>query len=188
MKAKGIVIAGLILIVISQLLMAFGYDFLMAQRPIDFAHWTLLIGALAMVGLWSTLPDNATKSIGLTIMTLGIGGIVGMCLIDFMLWAAHDQPDLKQQLFGLIFGTPSIQVPFLMIGPAMFYSGICIATYGLFNRFRWQVISVNVGALMVGLGHMILHNQVVPAIGAILLLVGILSVLNVPTPEVVEQH
>ena len=94
MKAKGLTIIGLILIIISQLLMAFGYQFLMAQRPIDYAHWTLLLGAVLLFSMWFSLPENSTKNIGLAIMTLGIGGVVGMCTLDFILWVALGKSNL----------------------------------------------------------------------------------------------
>ncbi|MEN0003341.1 MAG: hypothetical protein AAF798_04335 [Bacteroidota bacterium] len=173
MKLKLSITLGLLLIAVSQLLMSFGYEFLMAQRPIDYAHWALLIGAILMVGLWFHLPENVTKNVGLTLMTLGIGGIAGMCMIDFILWAAESDPDTKEKLFGIIFGTPSIQLPFLIIGPALFYTGMSIATYGLFNTYRWQVISLNIGALMIGLGHVVFQNRMIPVIGGVLLFIGL---------------
>ena len=179
MKNRSItfVIIGLALIFISQLLMSFGYEFLMGQSPIDFAHWALLLGALLLFSLWFCLPEHITKGIGLTIMTLGIGGIVGMCTLDFVLWAAHSTPDTKDQLLGIIFNTASIKYPFMMVGPGLFYSGICIATYGIFKNYKWQVIVVNIGALMIGLGHMIFHNHYIPVAGSLLLLIGMASIL-----------
>ncbi len=180
MRSKGIVVIGLVLIVISQLLMSFGYDFLMSQKPIDYAHWSLLMGALLMFGLWFSLPQNFSKNIGLILMTIGIGGIVGMSTLDFILWAAHDSPDVKRELFEIISRTPSLEYPFLIIGPTLFYTGICIATYGLFVKMKWQVIVVNIGALMIGLGHMIFNNQVIPLIGSIMLLVGLISIIGSP--------
>ena len=116
-------------------------------------------------------------------MTFGIGGIVGMCTLDFILWASHSNPEIKNDLFGIISNSPSINYPFLIIGPALFYTGICISTYGLFTKFKWQVIIVNIGALMIGLGHMILHNQTIPVIGAILLFTGLFSIIRNPFPE-----
>lgn len=186
MKSKGIIVAGLVLIFVSQLLMSFGYDFLMAQRPVDYAHWALLTGAILMFGLWFHLPGNFSRNIGLTLMTVGIGGIVGMCTLDIILWASNSNPELKRELFGIISSSPSIEYPFLIVGPTLFYAGICISTYGLFRKYGWQVIIVNVGALMIGLGHMILNNQIVPVIGAILLFAGLLSILGRHSPQTTE--
>lgn len=183
MKTKISITIGLLLIFISQLLMSFGYEFLMSQQPIDYAHWALLIGAILLFGLWFYLPENPTKNIGLVIMTLGIGGIVGMCTVDFILWASNDNPDIKNKLFEIISTTPSIKYPFLIIGPALFYTGICISTYGLFANFKWQVITLNIGALMIGLGHMVFNNQIIPVIGATLLFVGLLSIIKIHMPE-----
>ena len=179
MKSKVIIAIGLLLIIVSQLLMSFGYEFLMSQKPIDYSHWSLLLGAIGMFGLWFHLPENFSKNIGLTLMTFGIGGIVGMCTIDFILWASHSNSEIKRELFEMISNTPSLQYPFLIIGPTLFYSGICIATYGLFLKFKWQVIAVNIGALMVGLGHMVLHNRIIPVVGAVLLFIGLFSIIRI---------
>ncbi|MEZ4983543.1 MAG: hypothetical protein R2795_00650 [Saprospiraceae bacterium] len=173
-----ITVAGLVLIATSQLLMSFGFDFLMAQRPIDYAHWALLLGAIFMLSLWRSLPKNMTKTVGLMLMTLGVGGIIGMCTLDFILWASHGDPDVKREIFAIISNQPPIKYPFLLIGPTLFYAGICIATYGLFSRFKWQVLVINLGTPLIGLGHLVLNNQVVPVIGAILLLVGMFFVLD----------
>ncbi|MGD1891380.1 MAG: hypothetical protein ACFB15_12410 [Cyclobacteriaceae bacterium] len=186
MNSKGLIAIGLILIIISQLLMSFGYEFLMSQQPIDYAHWALLIGAIFMFGLWFNLPINFSKNVGLTLMNIGIGGIVGMCTLDFMLWASHSNPEIKRKIFEIISNSPSIEYPFLIIGPTLFYAGISISTYGLFANFKWQVIIVNIGALMIGLGHIILNNQIVPVIGAILLFIGLLSIIRISLPETIE--
>ncbi|WP_299529109.1 hypothetical protein [Ulvibacterium sp.] len=183
MKSKGSIAIGLILIITSQLLMSFGYEFLMSQQPIDYAHWALLIGAILMFGLWFHLPSNFSKNIGLTLMTFGIGGIVGMCVLDFILWASHSDPETKGKLFEIISNTPSIQYSFLIIGPALFYTGICVSTYGLFMNLKWQVIIVNIGALMIGLGHMVLHNGTIPVVGAVLLCIGLFSILGILLPK-----
>ncbi len=177
MNARFLVAGGLILLILSQVLLAQGYDFLMAQKPIDFAHWAMLIASVLLFALWFSLPANFTKKAGLLIMSLGIAGIAGMCVIDFILWSLHGQPDLKHQIFTHITSTPSLRLPFLIIGPALFYSGICIATYGLIQRYTWQVVTLNIGGLMIGLGHMIMQNALIPAIGAILLTGGMLAIL-----------
>lgn len=168
---------GLVLIILSQFLFSLGYEFLMSQEPIDFAHWSLLIGSLLLFGLWFNLPENLTKTIGLYVMTIGIAGVIGMCTIDIILWAANDDFDLKGQIFQLISDNKSISFPFLIIGPTLFYMGVGISTYGLFTKFKWQVIVLNVGLLMIGIGHMIIDNRTIPVIGSIMLFIGLISIL-----------
>ena len=168
---------GLFFLVVSQLLLSFGFDFLMAQRPIDFAHWALFLAALLLFGLWYCLPNNPTKNTGLTTMTLGIGGITGMCCIDFILWSAYTDPDFHYQIFRLISENASINIPFLIVGPTFFYMGIGIATYGLYKKYRWQVVILNFGLIMIGLGHMIFHNRIIPVFGALFLFSGLISII-----------
>jgi len=168
---------GLGLLILSQLLLSFGYDFLMSQKPIDFAHWAMFFASLMLFGLWFTLPHNLTKRAGLLIMTIGIGGIIGMCCIDFILWAANDNTELKDQIFQLISENDSIKIPFLTLGPTLFYMGMGISTYGLLKKYTWQVVILNIGLLNIGLGHMIFQNRIIPVIGAILLFFGLMSIL-----------
>ena len=177
MKNKTITLVGLLLLVLSQILLSFGYDFLMSQRPIDFAHWAMLLSAVLLFSLWFSLPSNPTKKLGLSMMSLGIAGVAGMCMIDFLLWSMNDNQEAKNILFEYISNTPSIQLPFLVIGPALFYGGICVATYGLFSKYKWQVVLLNIGGMMIGLGHMVFQNRVIPAIGAIFLMVGLSTIV-----------
>lgn len=178
-----ITIIGLVFLIISQLLLSFGYEFLMSQKPIDFAHWSMLMASLLLFSFWFSLPQNLTKSIGLIIMTLGIGGMIGMCCIDFILWAANDEIELKDQIFQLISEHDSIRLPFLVLGPTLFYMGIGISTYGLFMKYKWQVSLLNTGLLMIGLGHLIFQNRIIPVIGSVLLLIGIVSILMIRNKE-----
>ena len=168
---------GLLLLFLSQLLLSFGYEFLMSQKPIDFAHWSMLLASLFLFGLWFSIPKNPTKKLGLVLMTIGIGGMIGMCCIDFILWAAHKNPELKGQIFQLISENKSINYPFLIIGPTLFYMGMGISTYGLFARYKWQVVVLNIGLLLIGLGHMIFQNRIIPVIGSVLLLIGMMNII-----------
>ena len=177
MNSRSISIAGLGLLVLSQILLAFGYDFLMSQRPLDYAHWSLLIAALLLFSLWFSLPHNATKKIGLCLMTAGIAGIIGMCTIDFILWAAHENIVLKDEILSLIMSKPILELPFLVIGPSLFYGGMSIATYGLFRDYKAGVILLNIGALLIGLGFMALKSHLLPAAGSILLFIGFSMIL-----------
>ncbi len=177
MDARKTAVLALALIFIGNLLLAFGHEFLMAQRPIDFAHWSLLLGACLSFSLWFCLPANVTKRIGLSIMTLGIPAMIGMCVIDFLLWSMGDDLEAKQSLFGYIDSSPMIRLPFLMVGPAMFYVGLAVSTYGLIKTYPWQVILLNVGALLIGLGLQFLRNGAVAAAGGLLLLIGFWALL-----------
>jgi len=177
MKEIIILCAALILIFISQLLMSFGYSFLMSQQPIDYAHWSLLIASLMMLVLWQVFPDNATKIPGLILMSIGVAGIIGMCTLDILLWALHSNPQLKAELLKNMMAYPSIRIPFLIVGPSLFYGGLSIASYALIKRFSWQVLILNAGALMIGLGHMILQNRIFPVIGSLFLFVSVLSIV-----------
>jgi len=169
---------GLVLLILSQLGLSMGYDFLMSQKPIDFTHWAMLLAAVLSFSLWFSLPHSVTKKFGLAMMTLGIGAVAGMCCIDFILWAAHDTPEIKESIFKVIFENKSINVPFLSVGPSLFYMGLGVATYGLFMKYKWEVLVLNAGLFMIGLGHMVFQNRVIPVIGSIMLFVGILSILT----------
>ena len=65
--------------------MSFGYNFHMSQRPIDFAHWSLLMASLLMLVLWKVIPEYTTKGPGLLLMSIGVMGVIDMCTLD-ILW------------------------------------------------------------------------------------------------------
>jgi len=65
--------------------MSFGYNFHMSQRPIDFAHWSLLMASLLMLVLWKVFPEYTTKGPGLLFMSIGVVGLIDMCTLD-ILW------------------------------------------------------------------------------------------------------
>lgn len=49
MNYKILFIVGLLFEVIAQILLSRGNDFVYAQKPIDFAHWFLLLGVIFMI-------------------------------------------------------------------------------------------------------------------------------------------
>jgi len=44
----------------------------------------------------------------------------------------------------------SIRIPFLIAGPSLFNSVLALISYALIKRYMWQVLILNIGALMVG--------------------------------------
>jgi len=177
MKSSIVTGIGCIFLVASMAILSLGEDVQLNQKPVDFAHWFMLFAAVYMASLWFSLPDNLTKNIGLSAMTLGIAFIAGMCVIDFLIWAAHGNEEQTNALMSLVFGTPSIRIPFLMVGPSLFYIGLGVATYGLFKKFMWQVIAINIGTLFIGLGFMLFRNAMIPLIGSIILSIGIYFII-----------
>ena len=65
--------------------MSFGYNFHMSKRPIDFAHWSLLMASLFMLVLWKVFPEYTTKGPELLLMSIGVVGVIDIYTLD-ILW------------------------------------------------------------------------------------------------------
>ena len=66
-------------------------DDLHAQEPIDFAHWLMLLGVLCLVPQTSRFPKFRLNVLGVPFLIVGIGLIIGMCVLDFVFWAIDSE-------------------------------------------------------------------------------------------------
>lgn len=97
-------------------------DALHAQEPIDFAHWSMLIGVLLLIPQTANFPKTRLNLIGMPILILGIGLIIGMCVIDFVFWSI-ESPEQKREIASQLGNTPSIWVPFMILSGKLFNLG-----------------------------------------------------------------
>ena len=81
---KILFIVGLVFILVGQLILAQGNDFIYDQEPIDFAHWFLLAGVTLLIPQTVTFPKKIYSLIGIPLTLIGIVCIIGMCVLDFI--------------------------------------------------------------------------------------------------------
>lgn len=178
MKPKIIAILGLVCLSTSQILMTNGFDFLQSQRPVDFAHWLMLIGAVCLTAFCFVFPKSIFSRIATPLIILGAIAHVGMCAIDFVLWSFGEDYEGRNQLIGQLINTPVIWLPFMVIGPALLYTGLSLFGWAYVKRYTLYSILVLLGTSAVGIGQMVLRSPEVVAIGCVVFSIGLAMLAN----------
>lgn len=114
---KILFIVGLFFILIGQLIISKGNEFVYKQEPIDFAHWFLLVGVTLLIPQTVTFPKKTYSLIGIPLTLVGIVCIIGMCVLDFIWWSFPNQ-EVRNEFTNHISHVPSIWKPFMIIGPS----------------------------------------------------------------------
>jgi len=158
MKTKSIYrfafLIGLLFFLIGQILLAQGQEFVNNQRPIDFAHWSLLIGAVLLIPQTVIFPDKIFSYIGIPLTIIGITCIIGMCVLDFIWWSFPNE-ELRSEFTNHISKVPSIWKPFIKIGPSskIFNVGLLLLSLNFLDKGK-------VGIALIFIANLILWNLI----------------------------
>jgi hypothetical protein len=143
--------AGMGMLTVGQALIAQGPAFVMAQRPVDWAHWFLLLGALTLTWRVTEIPLGRAGRVGRLLIVVGAAAFVGMSVIDFILWTLPSEA--ARQAFGRqVLQAPAISLPFLTVGPALLFVGLGMLALEWAGLLRWQAALVLIGIGLVGFG------------------------------------
>lgn len=149
MKYKILFLIGLLFFLIGQILLAQGNDFVYSQKPIDFAHWFLLVGAVLLLPQVISFPDKIFSYIGIPLAYIGIVCIVGMCVIDFIWWSFPDEA-ARNEFSNHISNVPAIWKPFITIGPSskIFNLGLLLLSLNYFKQEKVGVALIFIATLI----------------------------------------
>jgi hypothetical protein len=173
MKLKIIAIVGLVFLIINQVMLLGGNEFIQTQKPIDYAHWLLLIGALLCLSLNYIFSDTIFSNTATVLTSIGIIALVGQATIDFLWWSYGTDYAGMNDLTSQIMSRPSIRIPFMTIGPGLFYIGLAthagkfIKTHTLWSNLTF------LGVLGIGLGAFADDSRMLIVLSHILLTIGI---------------
>lgn len=109
-------IAGLAIYTAGQVLINLGQPFVEAQRPVDFAHWGLLVGVVLLLPFAGRLPRRNIHLVTLPLLLAGVAFTIGMCVLDFVFWALPNG-EMESEVARRLIDTPSIWGPFITFGP-----------------------------------------------------------------------
>ena len=128
-------VIGLIFLLTGQLLLAQGNDFVYSQKPIDFAHWFLLVGVVCLIPQVVSFPKKIFSTIGIPLTLIGIACMIGMCVLDFIFWSFPNE-EMRNEFASHIIQVPSIWKTFITIGPSskVFNLGLLILSLNYFNK------------------------------------------------------
>ncbi|WP_420602456.1 hypothetical protein [Flagellimonas sp.] len=178
MKLKTICIIGLSLFVTSYWIFTKGNEFAHSQKPIDFAHWLNLVGAVLMLNLNNIFPKNKIGKIASSLTILGVVAFIGLNTIDFISWSFGNDNDSRNAFFNHLANTPAIAFPFVYIGPSLLFLGLSIHAHNFIKSNLIGYILTVFGAVFMGLGYFLWNNLIYTAFGVTIFALGLFLILN----------
>lgn len=177
MKQRSVCLIGLLFFVVSYIMFSQGSKWAFAQKPIDFAHWFNLIGAVLMLSFNRIFPKNNLNSFASVVTTLGVIAHVGLCTIDFIMWSFGDDEIAKMELSNHISNTPSILYPFIIVGPSLLFIGLALHASNFIRTNLISALLVIVGAPAVGFSFFILKNGILMVLSCFVFALGLILLL-----------
>jgi len=177
MKPKSICLIGLLFFVASYILFSQGAKLAFFQKPIDFAHWFNLIGAVLLLSFNNVFPKNKLNTFASFLTALGVIAHIGLCTIDFIMWSFGDDDTAKMQLSEHISNTPSILYPFIIIGPSLLFIGLAVHAANFIKTHTLKALMVILGAPAIGVSFFIMKNGVYMLLSCLLFSLGLLLLL-----------
>jgi hypothetical protein len=177
MKPKNICLIGLSFFVISYILFSQGSKLDYFQKPIDFAHWFNLIGAILLISFNKVFPKNNLNTVASFLTALGVIAHIGLCTIDFIMWSFGNDEIAKTELSNHISNTPSILYPFVIIGPSLLFVGLAAHALNFIKTHTIYAVMVIVGAPSVGFSFFILKNGNLMLLSCLLFALGLALLL-----------
>ena len=182
-KSKVAAIIGLIFLTLNQLLLLRGNEFIQTQG-FDYTHWLLLIGVLLALSINYVFSNALFNNLATVLTSLGVVALIGQAAIDFLWWSYGTDYEGMNQLTGQIMSKPSIRIPFITLGPALFYLGLAIHAGRFIKKHAlWAMISI-LGVIVTGLGSFYFDSRMIILLGHIVLTLGIsVLILKIPNPN-----
>ena len=121
---------GIAFILIGQIILSKGNEFVYNLKPIDFAHWFMLVGVVLLIPQVISFPKKPISFIGIPLTMIGITCMIGMCVIDFIFWS-YPNDELRNEFANHIAQEPSIWKVFMTIGPSskVFNLGLLLLSF-----------------------------------------------------------
>lgn len=177
MKLKIYATIGLVFLIINQIMLLKGNEFIQTQEPIDYAHWLLLIGVLLTLSLNYIFSDNIFSNAATVLTSLGVVALIGQATIDFLWWSYGTNYAGMNDLTNQIMSRPSIRIPFVTIGPALFYLGLITHAGKLIRKQPIWSITAILGVVTIGLGSFAYDSRMLIIIGHIILAIGLIVLI-----------
>lgn len=160
---------------IGQLILAQGNDFVYNQKPIDYAHWFLWVGSVFLIPQIVSSPKSIYSLVGIPVTLLGVACVIGMCVLDFIWWSFPNE-EARMEFTNHISQVPSIWKPFVEIGSSakVFNTGLLILSLHYFKKEKVGVISIVLATLilwhLIPVPHRLIWGYLLTLIGYTLIL------------------
>ncbi len=181
---KKLFIIGLLLQTLAQLFFSIQSTQINLLEPIDFIHWTLLLGFVLVIPYVLQFSKGWFQKIGATSSIIGLVCLICMCAIDFVLWSFRSLPEERNELVAHIMNEPMIWPVFFTIGPAFYYTGMSIQSMAYLKNNFLPAVGVIIGAILVGLGGLIFtDSRVIFMVGKLLFTGGLIYLCVSLSPD-----
>lgn len=177
MKPKSVCLIGLFFFVVSYIMFSQGSKLAYFQKPIDFAHWFNLIGAILLLSFNKVFPKNNLNTLASFLTSLGVIAHIGLCTIDFIMWSFGNDDIARMELSKHISNTPSILYPFIIIGPSLLFIGLATHALSFIKTNTIKALMVILGAPAVGFSFFILKDGVYMVLSCLLFSLGLVLLL-----------
>lgn len=177
MKLKNICKIGLLLFVISYWIFTKGNEFAHSQKPIDFAHWLNLIGAVLLLNFNTVFPRNKIGKVASVLTFFGVIAFIGLNTIDFISWSFGNDNHGRIEFLNQLAKTPAIAFPFVYVGPSLLFLGLSVHALNFIKSNLIGCLMTLLGAIFMGLGYFLWSNLVYTAIGVTIFALGLFSIL-----------
>ena len=158
--------------VINQIMLLQGNEFIQTQRPVDFAHWLLLLGVLFCIPLNHIFSDGLFNSLASTLTSIGIVALAGQAVIDLIWWSFGTDYEGMNHLAKQIMDSPSLRIPFMTIGPSLFYLGIATHAGRFLKEHTLLSITVIAAVLITGVGSFLMDDRLIILLGHSIMAIG----------------
>ncbi|NET35826.1 MAG: hypothetical protein F6K19_28000 [Cyanothece sp. SIO1E1] len=169
---------GLFLQLIAQISFSIHSETVDLLEPIDFIHWTLLIGIVLIIPYTLHFSTGLSYQIGVTVSLMGIVAQIGVCAIDFVLWTFRYENEERNDLVRHLMEEPMIWPIFFTAGPALLIIGLTIQAFGYYQQNLKGVMLATIGSALLGFGNFILPgNRLVFVSGYLIFILGLLLII-----------
>jgi hypothetical protein len=167
-------IGSLFLMGLSQAMLGLGRNFIDSQRPIDWAHWLALVGAVGVAVSIAQMRAGPIGKVARVLVVAGAIAFVGMVAIDVLLWTIEEDPIVDAALDEAL-DSPGVAIPFLWVGPSLLFIGLALKALEWWKASAPGAALLILGTLICGFGQSIPHRWTVVG-GFIVMLVGLVVV------------
>ncbi|CAM1346050.1 hypothetical protein [Tenacibaculum crassostreae] len=165
---KTLFVLGLLFEAIGQILLSKGNEFVYALRPIDFAHWSLLLGVVLLIPQVGNFKKSIVTYLGVPVILIGITCIIGMCVLDFIWWSQPTQ-EIRNEFAGQLYKVKVIWTPFIAVGPNFINVGLALLALNYIKQHKIGVLLIIIATLIVFFGRFIpsrlIYVYLISAIG-----------------------
>lgn len=114
------------------------------QIAFDAIHWLMFVGAALIIPFAARMPRRGIALVAGPLLLVGCILIIGMCMIDFVLWS-FTEPDMRNAVIGELMATPPVWGPFIEWAGRTFTLAL-----GILGLCFWRTSLIGTALVLIG--------------------------------------